>query len=136
MSQLYAIKQVITAGSQFTGAAPGTVSTDADGVRTYLTSTAGGLFDLLTEMGASGLPIEIVNFQVFFGGQSSWTMSIVDPLGDVEVLSGTTETSLFYKPDNEQLILLPGQTLKFVTTGASTAMYAAALFAPASIGGV
>ncbi len=135
MSQIYAIKQIITATNDFDGAAATTTPADADGIRVYPTDTVGGLFDPLTEMGASGIPIEVVNFQVRFGGQTSWTLSLVDVLGEVVITSGTTETSFFYDPDSETIVLLPGQTLKLVTTGASTAMYAALLFAPASIGG-
>lgn len=134
MPQLYAIKQIITATNQFDGTLPGTTPADSNGVRTYPTDTAGGLFDPLTEMGATGIPVEIVNVQVKFGGQSSWSLVLSDPDGDVTVQSGTTEASLFYNPD-EALVLLPGQTLKLSTTGATTAMYAAVLFATASIGG-
>jgi len=125
--QPFGIRHVITAGQQFTGAASGGAMTLADGVFKYATSAAGGLFDptaLALIEGQGSCSYEVLQVEVEFGGQSSWTLHLLDADDNaVLVLSGTTETDLLHST-SERLVLLPGEKLKLVTTGASAAMRA------------
>jgi len=115
---LRTIEQKITAGSQFTGAAPaGTVTRELDMER-YPTGTVGGLIDF-----ANPNPIQVKQIFIKLGGQSSWTLQMVDTDAvATTVLSGTTET--FVANTTLNLILLQGQKLKLVTVAATTAMVA------------
>jgi len=115
---LRTIEHKITAGSQFTGAAPvGTVTRELDMER-YPTGTAGGLIDF-----ANPNPIQVKQIFIKLGGQSSWTLQMIDTDAvATTVLSGTTET--FVANTTLNLILLQGQKLKLVTVAASTAMVA------------
>jgi len=117
---LRTIEQKITAASQFTGVAPvGTVTREYDMER-YPTGTVGGLFDF-----ANPNPIQLKQFFAKLGGQSSWSLSVVDVDGvATALLSGTTEA--FIANTTLNLVILQGQKLKLVTTGATTAMTARA----------
>jgi hypothetical protein len=130
--QIYAIRQVITAGDDFNGAAPTTEFVDTNGVRAYPTDTVGGLFDF--SVLNTDLPISIRTVQLFLADATSWQIDIGDSSGDISVASGVGDATALYMPDGD-LTLAPGQTLKVETSGASAAMYAVVVFAPASIGG-
>jgi hypothetical protein len=112
------IEQKITAGSQFTGAAPAGAAVLNNDMERHPTGVVGGLFNFATTK-----PVRVEQFSIKFGGQASWTLNLVD-VDAVEtlLLSGTTEASLV----NTSLRpwLLEGQKLKLVTVGATTAMVA------------
>jgi len=110
------IEQKITAGSQFTGAAPTTTMARAYDMERYPTDTVGGLVDF-----ANPNPIQIKQIFIKFGGQASWTLKLID-VDNVKttLLSGTNETYLANLTLG--LILFQGQKLELVTVAATTAM--------------
>jgi len=121
-SGVIAIEQVITAGSQFTGAAPNTTATAVNGVWTYPTATAGGLFDF-----AQVTAIEVLGLMITFGGQSSWTLKhVCANTGKYLIRSGAGDTDLYITADTKWK-LMPGDKLELITTGATTAMKARVL---------
>jgi hypothetical protein len=64
----------------------------------------------------------VLALRVKFGGQTSWTLKIVDAeSNEVTWLAGTTEANLVV---TDQLELAPHDKLKLETVGASTAMVA------------
>lgn len=116
---LRTIEQKINAGHQFDGTAPtGTVVNEFNMER-YPAQNAGGLFDF-----GNAAPIKIEQIFIVFGGQSAWSLTLVDADNSavVVLLSGTTETYL--ANTTLDLYLLQGQKLKLTTTGATTAMKA------------
>ncbi len=125
----FAIKHQISAGSDFDGQVPSTDPTESNGVVTYPADTQGGLF----EFGMDTVPVSLFQVLVKLGGQTSWTLEILDGAQTFELASGTTETEYLYRPD-EPVILLPGQKVELNTSGASTAMWATAVYARAAIG--
>jgi len=125
MSKIFAEMHQISAGSQFTGEVPDTLVHLQNGLYVYKPATKGGLFVLPTS--EEDVP-ETIGFcrllkslRVTFGGQSSWTLKVVGTDSDYTWLSGTTETSLVV---TDKLELLPQESLKLETVGASTAMAA------------
>jgi hypothetical protein len=112
------IEQKIAAGSQFNGLAPAGSPVLGNDLESYAEGVNGGLFDF-----AHPSPLKLVQVAIKFGGQASWSLNLVDKDSvEVEVLSGTTNTSLLEADCN--IIVLQGQKLKLVTTGATTAMRA------------
>jgi hypothetical protein len=121
-SGVIAIEQVITAASQFNGAAPGSTAVAANGVWTYPTSTTGGLFDFGQEKA-----LEVLGVMITFGGQSSWTLKHVCANGGKYLIrSGLADTDLYITADTKWK-LMPGDKLELITTGATTAMKARVL---------
>jgi hypothetical protein len=113
------IEQTITATHNFNGGPPVGTPVAVDGMTSYPTAITGGLFDF----GQDTAGIEVAQVFIKLGGQSSWSLSLVDNDATLTVVaSGTTET--FYANPNWGLILLQHQTLKLVTSGASGAMKA------------
>ena len=113
------IQQAITAGNDFDGSAPaGSVVRGSD-IEAYPAAATGGLFDF-----GNANPLEVFQISIRLGGQTTWTLSVVD-IDAVETVawSGTTEAS-FVTLAGDRFLLLEGQTLKLVTSGASTAMRA------------
>lgn len=133
------IVQLIKAGSQFTGEMPADGATPLTPTVTtgtwsfaYAAGTKGGLFDPTSTHYTfdKDEPLAVVGIQILFGGQSAWSLSIVNAAGDAAVgLSGTTETSLVHG-FTDRWILTYGQKLKLTTTGASSAMSASIELAP------
>jgi len=114
--------QQITAGSQFNGAAPTTAVTSGNGKRTFATDTVGGLFALgPTEPGhVMGVALYADGANDLDGG--TWVISKVTAEGDdFELFSGTTETE-FASDASERVLMLPGESIKVVTTGMSVDM--------------
>lgn len=112
------IEQKITATNQFSGVAPATTKVIQFDMERFPTDTVGGLFDFgLTR------PARLEQIFVKLGGQSSWSLALVDvDAVEATVLSGTTEAQIVNT--SLKLVLLEGQKLKLVTTGATTAMVA------------
>ena len=125
----FAIKHQITAGSQFDGQVPSTTPAEENGVVVYPTDTQGGLF----EFGMDAVPVALFEVMVKLGGQTSWTLKIIDGSTAFDLASGTTEAQYLYRPD-EPVILLPGQKVELKTVGASAAMWATAVYSRAAIG--
>lgn len=125
---LFAIKQVVDAGNDFDGVAPESDPSDENGVRTYEYDTSAGLFEF--PVATQGYDIQGV--QIKFGGQSTWSLSIVDGTVEITWLSGTTDTEEVWA--DVPVTIPPGATLKLVTTGASTAMQATVFFSPSQLG--
>jgi hypothetical protein len=120
MADLLAISHEIQAGSQFTGAAPSTAYSDAEGVRWFAADTVGGLFDL-----GDLYHMIIKRVHIQLGGQSSWTLSMTDGVRSIVVAEGTAETHV----DEVDLAIVPkGWNLKLVTAGATQAMQAIVWF--------
>lgn len=118
------IEQKISATADFDGAAPVGAATYANDMESYPEGVAGGLFSFDNDG-----PIEIRQFFITLGGQTDWTLSVVDAdAAETVVESGTTET--YFAKLNWQLILLSGQKLKLETTAAATAMKARVTFRP------
>lgn len=121
----FAIRQLCTAGQQFTGGSPGTTPVWKHGntVYEYPTSASAGLIDPSAANYPPGnsTPLRVEEFVMSMGSPSSWSVYQVDASGaEILWISGTTETSVQYQyPDTPRL--LPGEKLKVVTVGASTA---------------
>lgn len=112
------IEQKITAANQFTGAAPAGTAAMGNDMESFPAGTVGGLFDF-----ANADPARVAQIAIKFGGQSSWALTLVDKDAvEVPLLNGTTETGLVTTTCNP--LVLQGQKLKLVTTGATTAMRA------------
>lgn len=112
------IEQKISAAGDFDGTAPTGDREFANNMESYPEQAAGGLFDF----GQDG-PIEVRQVFVTLGGQSAWSLSLVDAdATETELDAGTVET--FYAKLDWRFVMLKGQMLKLATTGASTAMKA------------
>lgn len=133
MSSVIQETHQIAAGSDFDGTVPAAGSEDLkSGDLIYSPATAGGLFKCPTSRDDTTREIndpetsdrarEVKRISVTFGGQTSWSLSIVNA-DDEEVLllSGNIDSSLVI---TDIIMLSPGDKLKLVTTGASTAMIA------------
>jgi hypothetical protein len=128
----------ILAGDDFDGTVPGTDSDLLNGALVYAPDAAGGLFRLpisrddddkeLQLPAVSGHSRTVQSVRVSFGGQTSWSLSIIDEKGNSTLwISGTLETSMVIT-EGDRITLTPGSTLKLSTSGASTAMVAAIAF--------
>lgn len=117
----FAIRQLCTAGQQFTGAAPGTTPVWASDVYAYPTSATAGLVDpSVISYGGAALRAEVY-LRLAGTALMTWSLRKVDSASlETVILSGTTETSVFIS-DKDGPILLPGETLKLVTVGAAAA---------------
>lgn len=130
----FAIRQLCTAGAQFTGAAPGTVPVWAADVYAFPTSATAGLIDPgafdYRDRGGVALCVLGVEFAPAGTALQTWTISKVDGAGNETVwLSGTVETSVLAShPDTPRL--LPGEMLRVATTGAAAAQVVQVTFAP------
>jgi hypothetical protein len=117
------IEHKIAAGSQFDGQVPTTTKVIEKDMERFPEDSQGGLFDFEFTR-----PFSLVQLVIKFGGQSSWSINLVDTDGtEVELVSGTTETEFITTQEVGALaglILLEDHKLKLVTTGASTAMVA------------
>lgn len=112
------IEQKITATNQFNGAAPVGAAVLGNDMESFPAGAVGGLFDF-----ANTGPIQVEQISIKLGGQTSWTLNLVDvDAVEVLVLSGTTEASVF--DSTTKPYLLQGQKLKLDTVGATTAMRA------------
>lgn len=113
------IQQSIPAASQFTGVAPAGALTVVNGIETYASNVLGGLFNF-----AQTKPTPVKYAGIKLGGQSSWTLKLLDGDDNVlgTVLSGTNEATKYSELTG--LILMKGDKLKLETTGATTAMIA------------
>lgn len=112
------IQQKIAALSQFNGAAPAAAAVQGNDMEAHPAGTVGGLFNF-----GNSDPVQVKQIFIKFGGQSSWSLALVDvDAVETTLLSGTNET--FLANLTLGLILLQGQKLKLVTSGATTAMTA------------
>jgi hypothetical protein len=114
---LRTIEQKINAAHNFDGTAPTGPVAHVNDLEATTAQNAGGLFDF-----GQIAPITVKQVQIVLGGQSAWSLAIVD-VDNVEIplQSGSVDVTIFSQPN---LILLKGQKLKLRTTGASTAMRA------------
>lgn len=106
-------EQSVNSSHNWNGTAPpGTPVPGSDIVKKYPIADTGGLFDFEITS-----PHWISSIQLVLGGQTTWTLSILDEDGaEVVVWSGTTETS-FVALESDRALLLEDQTLKLVSTG-------------------
>ncbi len=128
----FVIRQLCTAGQQFTGAAPGTTPAWAGDVYAFPTSATAGLIDpsAVVYEGNKGAALRVLELALRMGSPTSWIIEHIDSGGNETVwLAGTTETDILATGDDCPDIL-PGDTLKLVTAGASTAQHVALTFAP------
>jgi hypothetical protein len=108
-------EQSISSGSNFDGTAPVGTAVETNGVKRYPIGTAGGLFDF----GQKG-PVVLDAIDLVLGGQTAWTLTRFDSEGFETLLwTGTTESS-WVALASDATILVPGDTLKLVTTGTTT----------------
>jgi len=121
---LRTIEQRITATQDFTGVAPTGVRTNANGMERYsnldaeAANAVGGLFNF-EQVHA----IELKQVFIKLGGQSAWSLKLVDADGVETTLdSGTNET--IYHNRTLDLIMMPGDKLKIETTDATGALTA------------
>lgn len=123
-----AIKQQISATDDFDGTLPTGTPTLNNGVYLYTEQAAGGLFIPVRQAELPWAEVRVVGIEIRFGGQATWTISIVDT-DDDEVIrwAGTVEDD-FAMGAEDGVILLPNQEFKLETTGAATAMYATVKF--------
>jgi hypothetical protein len=121
---LRTIEQRITATEDFTGVAPTGVFSQANGMERYAALDAlaanavGGLFDF-----AHDHAIELKQVFVKLGGQTDWTLYLVDSDAvETPLATGTVET--YYQNRTLDLIMMPGDKLKLVTTAATDILVA------------
>lgn len=131
---LVAEKQQIKAGSDFNGAAPATNPDTKNHVLVYPAGTSGGLIQCILRQGIDPAAYShkriVRKLEINFGGQSTWSLSITDGTHDYIILSGTTDTSLVV---TDVIYLAPSESLKLVTSGATNAMQAVALYEVSSV---
>lgn len=134
-----AIRHQLKASNDFDGGAPADgatplVPTIQNDTWNYGDGTHGGLFDPyadpLTFQKRDSLIIAGVELKL--GGQSTWSLSLVDPFGtETVIVKGTNETSVVYGIHSlGEIVILWSSKLKLVTTGASAAMVATVKFGP------
>jgi hypothetical protein len=134
---MFAITHNMAIGHNFDGDVPSSTPVTTNGVKEYPVDAVddhGGLFEFT---GSERRAITILGIQIKFGGQSTWAITILDPVvGSIPLINSTTETS-YLRLDVDAFTLLPGQKIKLVTTGTiAAAMKATVLFAPAQLGEV
>jgi hypothetical protein len=118
------IKQTMTATNNFGGLLPTTTPAMTGKLYIFPTDTQGGLFD----PGNESQVVRLVAVELDLANQTSWKLEFVDADSNAYTLySGTTEASYFVT-DPEILYLLPGETLKLTTVGATAAMSATLKF--------
>jgi len=121
--------QSILAGSQFDGTQPTTDEDEEYGALQFLPGTAGGLFKLRARKDEDPqdklFARKTTSVKLFLANQTSWNLYITDGTNDVLLLTGTTETDVVL---TDPIILMPYQSLKLVTAGASQAMRAEVTF--------
>jgi len=118
------MQQRVGSGDDFDGAAPGAgtiIPTLEPGWIKYAESNQGGKFQFGTN---EPQVLRVVQIWIKFGGQTSWSLSVVMGTDEVVAFSGTTETELFKFGGEAEIIIPPGGYLKLVTSGGSTAMFA------------
>jgi hypothetical protein len=134
-----AIRHQLKAGNDFEGLAPADGATplvpsfDHDTWK-YADGTHGGLFDPYQDpfTWQKRDSLLIAGVELKLGGQSAWSLALVDPFGTETVLrKGTNETS-FVQGVHElgAVVMLWGSMFKLTTTGASGAMVATLKFGP------
>jgi len=129
--RIFSIRQEITAGSDWTGAVPGTVRTWANDIFAYPTDTVGGLFTPhdLAEF-SPGQAMLLVGFEFMGGLQTSWSISLIDVDSKVQTLYGGGATTSFMSTKDSEVVVQKGETLKLVSAGASNGMLAKCKFGP------
>lgn len=116
------IEQLITAGSQFDGAAPTTDPADADGIRKFPTDIVGGLFELdFADQEGSFETYVIEQILADFGDAATAVVNILTNGGPTaEFAAPGAGVYLFTGP----LELGWDQQIQLVTTAASVALSA------------
>lgn len=132
MARIITERQLISAGSQFNGAAPGTTPTIAGGVKTYPAGTTGGKFDCIWDSEIPNLDVlgrhrEVLTVAIQLADQSSWALEITNGTQDYTWVDGTTETEVLI---TDSMSLLPDQYLRLTTSGATAAMSMQVTFRP------
>lgn len=118
--KVIAIKQTISAGNNFTGVAPTTTPVLSGNGYTYPADSQGGLFD----PGNTSNTLAVAGIYIDFADQTSWKLEIVDnDANPVVLFSGTTEDEFAVTADTV-IFVLPGETLKLTTVGATAAISA------------
>lgn len=112
------VQQSISATDQFDGTAPTGTAVFGNDMEAFPEEDVGGLFDF-----ANKDPIQILQIAIKFGGQTSWSLVLVDiDAVEITIAAGTTETQLW--DVTSRFVILQGQKLKLVTASATTAMVA------------
>jgi hypothetical protein len=126
----------IKAGGQFDGQLPSAGNYLKLGNLVHVPDMQGGRFTLPTGLNADTKePIyavdsqrvrKLTNLRITFGGQSSWSLFVVDSKdNEILWLTGSADLSLIV---TDQLELAPCDWIKLVTVGASAAMVATIAF--------
>lgn len=127
--QFVTIQQEITAGSNWNGVAPTTVPTIADGVKTFPTGVAGGLFEFGYGTGFTLWQIERI--AVDFGGVATKGIYIRKTgKPDIPIYESTaiTEVKVLI---TDKILLAADEQLVITSSGAAAAMYARVTARPA-----
>lgn len=126
MGRLIAEVHQIAVGGNFDGTVP-TTNDDTDfGVRTFLATSAGGLFSLLYDsdvlFGDNNRVRRVKGIRLKLDGNTTaWSISVTDGTTDTVILSGTNETDIVI---TDEIDILPNQQIKVVTAGATAALKA------------
>ena len=109
-------EQIVNTGHIFNGTLPpGTPTTDNDISKKWAAADTGGLFDFTLQD-----PAWLAQVQLILGGQTTWSLALVDIDGaELGIWSGTTESN-FVALERERVLMLEGQTLKLRTVGNSS----------------
>lgn len=127
------VSQQISAGGAFDATLPADSPTLTDDVYLHAAAAAGGLFDPGDSRYAfdTAEPLRVTRVLISFGGQTAWSLSLVDNDGAETVLyEGTTEGE-FHISAPSVCEMNRGEQLALRTTGATGIMKASLTFTPA-----
>lgn len=123
-SQFATVEQTITAGSDWDGTEPTTTPVVADGVKTYPTHTAGGLFEFAFSDNCTLW--EVQRIWVDFNGVATKSILIRregTPDVDIPIFESTLASEEKYL-NTDKIIIARGEKLIITSSGAATAMVA------------
>jgi hypothetical protein len=133
----FGIHQIITLGSDFNGAVPGTVATFANDVLSYPTAIVGGKFDPHSDVeykDRGGAPLKVLEFWLLMdGGQATWSIKKVTAAGKkITILDETSQAAAtdVLISESDGIRLLPGEWLEVLTGGCAAEVNAGGMFAP------
>ena len=125
-SQPVGYVQNISSGGTADGTAPlGAVTYPSPGFKNYDATAVGGLF--LFPENKLHKALTFLGYEFLLGGQTVWTLAITDGItntsgNDIPIAVGTTDASVI-SPAILSIILLPGQGLRFTTTGTASSAW-------------
>lgn len=123
----FGIMQQIIATNNFDGTLPSAPPTYANDMFTYAAEAAGGLFDPwstgadISYRDCRNAPLRVIGIEINLSGdQSTWKIEKTDAAANVTLLWDKYDDEYFFASIDEEIILLPGETIAVTTTGTPT----------------